>query len=79
VTLKIEIPEGLAIDEQEVLMLIAGRLYDKGELSLGEAAELAGYSKVTFMELLANYGVAIFNYPPEELEQDVINARSYTK
>jgi len=79
VTLQIEIPEGLEIDEQEVLMLIASRLYEKGKLSLGEAAELAGYSKITFMELLGDFGVSIFNYSPEELEQDAANAKGYLK
>ncbi len=58
-------------------MLIASRLYEKGKLSLGEAAELAGYSKVTFMELLGDFGVSIFNYSPEELEQDAANAKGY--
>jgi predicted HTH domain antitoxin len=58
-------------------MLLATRLYEQGKLSLGQAAEMAGYSKRTFMELLGDYGVSVFNYPPEELEQDVQNAARY--
>jgi predicted HTH domain antitoxin len=46
-------------------------------LSLGQAAELAGYSKRTFMELLGNYGVSIFEYPEMELEKDIKNAQNY--
>ncbi|HEX8326817.1 MAG TPA: hypothetical protein VF629_04705 [Hymenobacter sp.] len=29
------------------------------------------------MRLLGNYGVSIFNYPPEELERDVLNAGAF--
>lgn len=57
-------------------MLIASKLYEKGKLSLGQAAELAGYSKRTFMELLKDYDVSIFNYPSSELEKDAENACS---
>jgi len=48
-----------------------------GNLSLGQAAELAGYTKATFMEMLANYGVSVFNYPVNELDNDIANARSH--
>ena len=65
------------IDEQEVKTFLAARLYEKGSLSLGQAAEVAGYSKRTFMELLGNYGVSIFNYSDNELETDILNAQSY--
>jgi predicted HTH domain antitoxin len=46
-------------------------------LPLGQAAELAGYSKATFMELLSNYGVSVFNYPADELDNDIANARDH--
>ncbi len=59
-------------------MVFASKLYEMGKLSLGQAAELAGYSKRTFMELLANYGVSIFNYSPDELDQDLKNAQRYS-
>jgi len=75
--LTLEIPEDLDLKDKEVVMLLAGKLYEQGRLSLGQAAELAGYSKRTFMELLGNYGISVFNYPPEELVKDVENARKY--
>lgn len=56
---------------------MATRLYEQGKLSLGQAAELAEYSKRTFMELLANYNVSIFNYDEQELEKDIRNASHY--
>ena len=58
-------------------MLLAARLYEQGKLSLGQAAELAGYSKRTFMELLGDYGVALFDLTEEELLNDVQNAARY--
>ena len=48
-TLTVQIPD--TVDEREAKMLLAAKLYEKGSLSLGQAAELVGYSKRTFMEL----------------------------
>ncbi|HAI69891.1 MAG TPA: hypothetical protein DCM38_10720, partial [Gammaproteobacteria bacterium] len=42
---------------------------------MGQAAELAGVSKRTLMELLGNYGVSIFNYDTSDLVTEVTNAR----
>jgi predicted HTH domain antitoxin len=76
-TITLEIPDSVDLDEKETKTLLAAKLYEKGSLSLGQAAELAGYSKRTFMELLANYDVSVFNYPAEELEKDILNAKNY--
>jgi predicted HTH domain antitoxin len=59
-------------------MLLASRLYEKGKLTLGQAAELVGLSKRAFMEILGDYDVSIFNYPLSELENDIKNARNYS-
>ena len=75
--LTLEIPDNLDLDDKEAAMLIAGKLYEQGRLSLGQAASLAGYSKRTFMELLGNYNISVFNYPVEELDNDLKNARKY--
>lgn len=73
-TVQIELPDFVNIETKEILLLLASKLYEKGTLSLGQAAELAGVSKRTFMELLGNYGVSIFNYAPEDIEKDFRNA-----
>jgi len=73
-TLTINLPDTLDLDGDEVVMLIATRLYEKGKLSLGQAAELVGLSKRTFAELLGRYDVSIFNYPASDLAKDVKNA-----
>lgn len=74
-TLTLQIPDDL--DEREAKMLLAAKLYEKGSLSLGQAADLVGYSKRTFMELLGNYEVSVFDYSEAELEKDIQNAQNY--
>lgn len=74
-TLTMQIPDNL--DEKETKIILAAKLYEKGSLSLGQAAELAGHSKRAFMELLANYEVSFFNYSETELEKDILNAQNY--
>ena len=59
-TLTLQIPDSL--DETEAKTFLAAKLYEKGALPLGQAAELAGYSKRDFMERLANYKVSVFEY-----------------
>ncbi len=63
-TLTLNIPDSVELDNREVVMLVATRLYERGKLSLGQAAELAGLRKRTFVELLGSYGVSLFNYVP---------------
>lgn len=72
--LTLNIPDNLDLDDKQVAMLVASKLYEQGKLSLGQAAELAGLTKRTFAELLNNYDVSIFNYPASDLSRDVANA-----
>lgn len=73
-TVSFNFPDSLDLNEKDIAMLVASTLYEKGKLSLGQAATLAGLPKRTFAELLGNYGVSIFNYPPSDLTRDVKNA-----
>ncbi len=72
--LTFHIPDNLDLDNLQVAMLIATKLYEQGKLSLGQAAELAGVTKRTFAELLGLYNVSIFNYPASDISRDVANA-----
>jgi len=56
--------------------MLAANLYQSSKLSLGHAADLAGFSKRTFMELLGNYNVSLFNND-DDLENDIANAKRY--
>ena len=73
-TLTINLPDSLEMDDREIAMLLAARLYEQGKLSLGQAAEVAGLSKRTFAEMLGSYNVSIFNFPAADLSKDVANA-----
>ncbi len=77
-TIKFNIPDTVDLNEREAKMLLASRLYEKSKLSLGQAAELAGLSKRAFMEILGDYDVSIFNFPPEDLDNDLRNAQDYS-
>ena len=70
----LNIPDSANVDAKEAALILAAGLYEKGKLSLGQAADVAGLTKRTFAELLGNYGVSIFNYPPSDLIKDVKNA-----
>ena len=55
-------------------MAAAAKLYELGKLSSGRAAELAGVSRVSFLQALGNYGVSLFDESEEELRQDLRHA-----
>jgi predicted HTH domain antitoxin len=73
-TITLNMPDSFNMENREVAMLLASRLYEEGKLSLGQAADVAGLSKRTFAELLGSYNVSIFNFPPSDLSRDVANA-----
>ncbi len=57
----------------------AVKFFELGKLSLGKAAELAEMSKLDFIELLSKHGISVYNYPPEELEDDLSSIRKARK
>ncbi|MCH6235793.1 UPF0175 family protein [Cognataquiflexum rubidum] len=73
-TVNFKVPDTVDLDDKEIAMIVASSLYEKGKLSLGQAAELAGLTMRTFAELLGKHDVSIFNYPPTDLTRDVKNA-----
>lgn len=70
-TLHLTLPDFVDANPQDLSLILAAHLYEQGKLSIGQAAELAGLSKRTFMELLRRQGVSAFNYDASELEQDL--------
>ncbi len=70
----LHIPDNVDVDDRQLAMLVASRLYELGKLSLGQAAEVAGLTKRAFAELLGGYDVSIFNFPASDLSGDVMNA-----
>ena len=64
----VDLPFGL--DPDEARTLFAATLFDRRRLSLGKAAELAGYSKRAFIEVLGHLGIDVIQYGPEEFEAE---------
>lgn len=73
-TLTLTLPESENFSEFELRMLLAGQLYERGRLSLGQAAEVAGLSKRAFIEMMGKYGFSLFGDDPEEALMDLHNA-----
>lgn len=65
-TLTLNIPD--SVDEMEVKMQLAAHLFEKGIMSSGQAADLAGVSKRVFIENVGKYGVSIFGESIEDIE-----------
>jgi predicted HTH domain antitoxin len=63
-----------AISEAEARLLLAVKLFEAGRLSCGQAAEMAGFSKRAFMEVLGQQRIPVFNSPPDEAARDRANA-----
>ena len=57
--------------EQHIRLMAALKMFELGKVSAGKAAELAGMSRVDFFEACGRYRVSIFNYPPEDLEEEI--------
>jgi predicted HTH domain antitoxin len=70
VTLKV--PVGVSDDEARLLVAIG--LFVASRVSLGKAAELAGYRQRAFMEILAHRGIPVVRYEPNEVDEDLANA-----
>lgn len=69
-SLTIQLPE--KVDEKEFKMQLAAYLFEKGYMSSGQAADLAGISKKDFIETVGQHGVSIFGESIDDLEK-VIN------
>lgn len=59
--MSIKLPE-INIKQEEVKVLLAIKLLEDGLVSLGKAAEIAGYSEKAFSEILLHKGVAPIKY-----------------
>jgi len=69
--LTIRLPQSVQLNTFEVTMLLAAKLFERGILSAGQAAEMVGLSKRTFLELLGKYEVSVFGYETlEEMESE---------
>lgn len=73
-TLQLNIPDNLDLKDYEISMLLAVKLYENAKLTAGQAAEMVGVSKRTFIELLGKYGGSVFTTSLDDLHTDLKNA-----
>jgi predicted HTH domain antitoxin len=64
----VELPA--SIPKEEARLMLALKLYEKGRLTLGQAAHTAGYSKRAFVDFLGQEGVPVLNSDPGELSTE---------
>ena len=57
--------------QQQIRLMAALKMFELGKLSSGKAAELAGLSRVGFLDACARYKVSVFNYSADELETEI--------
>jgi predicted HTH domain antitoxin len=55
----------------EVKFLLAAKLYELARLSSGQAAKLAGKSRVDFLLSLSHIGITASNLHPEDAQTEV--------
>ncbi len=68
--LTLNLPDNINLNVRDTKRFLAAKLYESGRLSLGQAADLAGMSKMAFSEILADYNVSIVNYPASDIARD---------
>ena len=59
--ISVNLPE-INIKKDEIKVLLATKLLEDGIVSLGKAAEIAGYSEKAFVEVLIHRGVTPIKY-----------------
>ena len=69
----LELAVGLARSElaDQVKLMAALKMFELGKISSGNAAELAGMSRVDFFAACGRYHVSLFNYSAEKIEAEL--------
>lgn len=57
--------------EHHIRLMAALKMFELGKVSSGKAAELAGMSRIEFLETCGRYSVSPFNYSPQEAEEEL--------
>jgi predicted HTH domain antitoxin len=70
----VNLPENLELKEFDFIVYVATKLYEDGLVTAGQAAEMAGLSKKSFIEILGKYGVSLFSQSEDDLLNDIKNA-----
>ena len=74
-TVKLILPDSVHLSNSDLKMILAAKLFEMGELSSGQAAKMVGITRREFLESVGKYGVSIFQYDADELEEDLERLR----
>ncbi len=67
VTLRVPV----SISQADAELMLAVKLFETNKLSLGQAAELSGYSYRAFLEVLHRNKIPVINYSASDLEKEL--------
>lgn len=73
-TLKLIIPDNIDLNDYDLSMIIASKLYQDAKPTAGQAAKMVGLSKRAFIEILGKYEVSVFSASITDLHADIKNA-----
>lgn len=57
--------------ESQIRLMAALKMFELGKLSSGKAAELAGVSRIEFLDWCGRYQVPVVQYEADDLEQEL--------
>ncbi len=69
----LEIPQ-VNLEDEELRLALAVKLLEEGKVSLGKAAEIAGFSERSFAELLLKKGISPVTFGDANLDEEFRNA-----
>jgi predicted HTH domain antitoxin len=59
--------------DHHLRLMAALKMFELGQISSGKAAELVGMSRIDFFQACSRYHVSIFNYTPDNAEQEILS------
>ncbi len=65
------------VDEARARLVLAIGLFQEDDLSIGQAAEIAGLPYRAFVDALAERGIPAYTYTEEMLEEDIAFVRRF--
>lgn len=66
----INVPDHIKMAPEEIRKFLAAKLYEAEKIDLAQAAEMAGETETSFVEVMRGYGVSVINEPPPRRTRD---------
>jgi predicted HTH domain antitoxin len=73
-TLEIQLPESIALSDEDILLTLSLVLYSKGQISVGHAASIAKISTYDFIQKMEQRKLNWGGISVNEIGDDVLNA-----